>query len=81
MGNQVAADSDQVRQNYPSKFFRNGVHILTGTCHVQSVESGSFSLLLTWGLDCLEDLKEGGDLESLDLGNMTFSEAASRAGG
>ena len=73
VGNQVAADSDRVRMKYPCKFYRNGVQILSGTCIVQSVESGSFSLLLTWGLDCLEALKEGGDLESLELGNMTFT--------
>lgn len=72
MGNQVAADTDQVRQKYPCKFYRNGVQILSGTCHVQSIESGSFSLLLVWGLDCLEALKEGGDLQDLDLGNMRF---------
>ena len=81
VGNQVAADSDQVRMKYPCKFYRNGVQLFNGTCIVQSIESSSFSLLLTWGLDCLEALKEGGDLEDLDLGNMTFSEAASRAGG
>ena len=68
MGNQVAADSDQVRQKFPCKFYRNGVHILSGTCHVQSVENSSFSLLLVWGLDCLEVLKEAGDLADLDLG-------------
>lgn len=73
VGNQVAADSDAVRMKYPCKFYRDGVQILSGTCIVQSIESGSFSLLLTWGLDCLEALKEGGDLESLDLGNMTFT--------
>ena len=73
VGNQVAADSDQVRMKYPCKFYRNGVQILSGTCIVQSIESGSFPLLLTWGLDVLEALKEGGDLESLDLGNMTFT--------
>ena len=73
VGNQVAADSDAVRMKYPCKFYRNGVQILSGTCLVQSIESSSFSLLLTWGLDCLEELKEGGDLESLDLGNMTFT--------
>ena len=73
VGNQVAADSDAVRMKYPCKFYRDGVQILSGTCIVQSIENGSFSLLLTWGLDCLEALKEGGDLESLDLGNMTFT--------
>ena len=73
VGNQVAADSDQVRMKYPCKFYRNGVQLFNGTCLVQSIESNSFSLLLTWGLDCLEALKEGGDLESLDLGNMTFT--------
>ena len=73
VGNQVAADSDRVRMKYPCKFYRNDVQILSGTCIVQSIESGSYSLLLTWGLDCLEALKEGGDLESLDLGNMTFT--------
>lgn len=73
VGNQVAADSDRVRMKYPCNFYRDGVQILSGTCIVQSIESGSFSLLLTWGLDCLESLKEGGDLESLDLGNMTFT--------
>lgn len=76
MGNQVAAESDQVRQKFPCKFYRNGVHILTGTCHVQSIENGSFSLLLVWGLDVMEELKEGGDLEDLELGNMTFTEAS-----
>lgn len=73
VGNQVAADSDAVRMKYPCKFYRDGVQILSCTCIVQSIENGSFSLLLTWGLDCLEALKEGGDLESLDLGNMTFT--------
>ena len=73
VSNQVAADSDAVRMKYPCKFYRDGVQILSGTCIVQSIENGSFSLLLTWGLDCLEALKEGGDLESLDLGNMTFT--------
>ena len=73
VGNQVAADSDAVRMKYPCKFYRDGVQILSGTCIVQSIENGSFSLWLTWGLDCLESLKEGGDLESLDLGNMTFT--------
>ena len=68
VGNQVAADSDQVRQKFPCKFYRNGVLLFNGTCHVQSVESGSFSLLLVWGLDCLEALKEAGDLADLDLG-------------
>lgn len=73
VGNQVAADSDAVRMKYPCKFYRDGVQILSGTCLVQSIENGSFSLLLTWGLDVLEALKEGGDLESLELGNMTFT--------
>ena len=73
VGNLVAADSDAVRMKYPCKFYRNGVQLLSGTCIVQSIESGSFSLLLTWGLDVLEALKEGGDLESLELGNMTFT--------
>lgn len=73
VGNQVAADSDRVRMKYPCKFYRNGVQLLSGTCIVQSIESGSYSLLLTWGLDVLEALKEGGDLESLELGNMTFT--------
>lgn len=72
MGNQVAVDSDQVRQKFPCKFYRNGVHILTGTCHVQAIENSSFSLLLVWGLDVMEALKEGGDLQDLDLGNMRF---------
>ena len=53
---------------------RNGVLLFNGTCHVQSVESGSFSLLLLWGLGCLEKLKDAGDLADLDLGlgNMKF---------
>lgn len=72
VGNHVAADSDQVRMKFPCKFYRNGVLLLSGSCYVQSVESGSFSLLLMWGLTGLEALKEGGDLSDLDLGNMTF---------
>ena len=75
VGNQVAADSDQVRMKFPCKFYRNGVFLFGGTCHVQSIESGSFSLLLIWGLDSLEALKDGGDLEDLDLGDMTFTGA------
>lgn len=81
VGNQVAADSEQVRMKFPCKFYRNGVLLFNGTCHVQSIENGSFSLLLVWGLDCLEALKDGGDLEDLDLGNMTFTEAESRTNG
>lgn len=72
VGNQVAADSGQVRQKFPCKFYRNGVLLLSGTCYVQSIESGSFSLLLMWGLTGLESLKDAGDLSDLDLGNMTF---------
>ena len=72
VGNHVATDSDQVRQKFPCKFYRNGVLLLSGTCYVQSIESGSFSLLLMWGLTALESLKDAGDLEDLDLGNMTF---------
>ena len=74
MANQVAADSDQVRQKFPCKFYRNGVLLFNGTCHVQAIENCSFSLLLVWGLDCLETLKEAGDLADLDLGlgRMTF---------
>jgi len=68
VGNQVAADSDQMRMKFPCRFYRNGVLLFNGTCHIQSIESGSFSLLLVWGLDCLEALKDGGDLEELDLG-------------
>ena len=74
VGNQVAADSDRVRMKYPCKFYRNGVQLFNGTCIVQSVESNSFSLLLTWGLDVMEALKEGGDLQDLELGNMTFED-------
>ena len=72
VGNQVASDSDRVRMKYPCKFYRNGVQLFNGTCLVQSIESNSFSLLLTWGLDVLEALKDGGDLQDLDLGNMRF---------
>lgn len=72
VGNHVAADSDQVREKYPCQFYRNGVLLLSGSCYVQGVESGSFSLLLMWGLTSLEALKDAGDLEDLDLGNMTF---------
>lgn len=72
VGNQVAADSDQVRTKYPCQFYRNGVLLLSGSCYVQSIESGSFSLLLMWGLTGLETLKDAGDLSDLDLGNMTF---------
>ena len=74
MANQVAADSEQVRMKFPCKFYRNGVLLLNGTCHVQAIENSSFSLLLVWGLDCLEALKEAGDLADLDLGlgRMTF---------
>lgn len=72
VGNQVSADSDQVREKYPCQFYRNGVLLLSGSCYVQSIESGSFSLLLMWGLTGLEALKEAGDLSDLDLGNMTF---------
>ena len=72
VGNQVAADSDQVRAKFPCQFYRNGVMLLSGSCYVESVENGSFSLLLTWGLSALEALKEAGDLSDLDLGNLTF---------
>lgn len=74
VGNQVAADSDQVRAKYPCQFYRNGVLLLSGSCYVQSIESGSFSLLLMWGLTGLEALKDAGDLSDLDLGlgPMTF---------
>ena len=74
VGNQVAADSDQVRAKYPCQFYRNGVLLLSGSCYVQSIENGSFSLLLMWGLTGLEALKDAGDLSDLDLGlgPMTF---------
>lgn len=74
VGNNAAIDADQVRMKFPCKFYRNGVLLFNGTCHVQSVESGSFSLLLLWGLDGLEKLKDAGDLADLDLGlgNMKF---------
>lgn len=81
IANNAAIDADQVRMKFPCKFYRNGVLLFNGTCHVQNIESGSFSLLLVWGLDSLEALKDGGDLSDLDLGNMTFTEAASRANG
>lgn len=72
VGNQAAAESDQVRMKFPCQFYRNGVLLFSGSCYVQSVESGSFSLLLMWGLTGLEALKEAGDLSDLDLGNLTF---------
>lgn len=73
VGNQAAAESDRVRAKYPCQFYRNGVLLLSGSCYVQSIESGSFSLLLTWGLTGLEALKDAGDLEDLDFGNLTFT--------
>ncbi len=73
VGNQAAAESDQVRMKFPCQFYRNGVLLLSGSCYVQSIESGSFSLLLTWGLTGLEALKDAGDLEDLDFGNLTFT--------
>lgn len=72
VGNHVASESDQVRAKYPCQFYRNGVLLFTGVCYVQSIESGSFSLLLMWGLTGLEALKDAGDLSDLDLGNLTF---------
>lgn len=79
--NVVTMDSDAARMKFPCKFYRNGVLLFNGTCHIQSIESGSFSLLLVWGLDCLEALKDGGDLSDLtELGNMTFTSVDSTTG-
>lgn len=72
VGNIVASEAEEVRMKFPCKFYRNGVLLFVGTCYVQSIENGSFSLLLMFGLDSLEALKDG-DLEDLDLGNMTFT--------
>lgn len=73
VGNQASAESDRVRAKYPCQFYRNGILLLSGSCYVQSIESGSFSLLLTWGLTGLEALKDSGDLSDLDFGNLTFT--------
>lgn len=73
VGNQASAESDRVRAKYPCQFYRNGVLLLSGSCYVQSIESGSFSLILTWGLTGLEALKDSGDLSDLDFGNLTFT--------